>query len=120
MKKRTYKRMQNRLYREIKRRMLLEHSLAFPPKVCVEQRKIETLAVRRNFPAQMVRECDGYEKQVKHEMAYAIAQKLCEDDYVVFFTHDDKYMKPVDRYELEARLDVVRPTIPQGCYEEVV
>lgn len=110
MKKRTYKRMKNRLYREIHRRMLLEHAIAFPPKVCVEERKIETLAVRSTFPVEIVRE--GLEEQVKREMVYAIVKRLSEEDFIVYYTHDD--MQPVDRFEVEARIDVVRPKIPEG------
>ena len=114
MKKRTYKRMKNRLYREIHRRMLLEHSLAFPPKVCVEQRKIETVSVRRDFPIQLIR--DGNEDLVKQEMTHAIVQKICEDGYVVYYTHkNDAYLQVVDRFEVEARLAVVKSLVQEGA-----
>ena len=104
--------MQNRLYREIRRRMLLEHAIAHPSEIKAEQRTIETVAVRMNFPIEIAR--DGVEEQVKREMAYAIVRKLSECDYIVYYTRDNKYMQPIDRFELEARLDVVRPKMPEG------
>ena len=107
MKKRTYKQIQNRLYREIKRRMLLEHSLAFPPKVCIEQRKVDTIKVKNRFPNYMAEHIEI----IKTDMARMLVNKLISEGYVEFYSNGQDYGLPVEDYsEIVARLYVVRQT----------
>lgn len=113
MKKKTYKRMKNRLYREIKRRMDLEHRLAFPPKVCVERRKVETLQVRQLIPNNRIpgEYIEEFERNVKRDMAGKIADKLLEDGYICFMTAENGADPIWGSREVRARLDVVRPML---------
>lgn len=110
MKKRTYKRMQNRLYREIKKRMQLEHSIAFPPKVCVEQRKIDTLKTRQRINIERFPVNDpAFDKMCKRDMVYMLCDKLLDDGYVQFYKGENSYA-PIEGFaEVECRIDVVRP-----------
>lgn len=112
MSKKSYKRNQNRLYREIKRRMLLEQMVYNPPvtKRKVEYRNVETLKIRNLIPCHEFQEgCDEY---VKQKMVHDIAQKLYEDHYIVFLSKNDEYYGPLQDYiEIEARLNVLRPRV---------
>ena len=53
MSKKSYKRNQNRLYREIKRRIIAEQQLLRPVTFAKCERKIETLKVRNMVPEYM-------------------------------------------------------------------
>ena len=81
MSKKSYKRNQNRLYREIKRRIIAEQALKFPVKfpapVIEIHRDIETLAVRNIVPNYLVREIEF----VKTEMANKLARKLVAEGW---------------------------------------
>ena len=106
MSKKSYKRNQNRLYREIKRRIVAEQALKFPVPVIKVHRDIETLAIRNIFPNYLVREIEF----VKTDMANKIARKLVAEGFIEFFSSENKYGPIVDVTEIEARICVVKPT----------
>lgn len=116
MSKKSYKRNQNRLYREIKRRIIAEQALKFPAPVIEVHRDIETLAIRNIVPNHLVREIEF----VKMEMANKIARKLVAEGFVEFFSSENKYEPITDVTEIEARVCVVKPIghrdIFQFCY----
>ena len=102
MSKKSYKRNQNRLYREIKRRMVLEHMIKRPVPIFREyQTNVETIKIRYKFPyyGMMM-------DYAKEEMVKKIAQKLYADHYITF---NKRSWFPDDYLEIEARLDVLRP-----------
>ncbi len=106
MSKKSYKRNQNRLYREIKRRIIAEHALKFPAPVIKIHRDIETLAIRNIVPNHLVREIDF----VKTDMANKIARKLVDEGFVEFYSSENKYAQMPDAVEIEARIYVAKPT----------
>ena len=110
MSKKSYKRNQNRLYREIKRRIIAEQQLLKPVQFVKCERKFETLKIRSVVPHYAAQDLDF----IKHDMATKIARKLIEDGYVAFFEHDYDFHLSEDEVvlnekEVEARLDVLRP-----------
>ncbi len=110
MSKKSYKRNQNRLYREIKRRILAEQKLLKPMKFATCERKIDTLKIHQLIPCHIIR--DFEDDYVKELMAKKMAQKLVEDGYIIFLQNYNEKFAPIeDHVELEARLDVVRPMI---------
>lgn len=113
MSKKSYKRNQNRLYREIKRRMIAEQKLLRPVPIVKCERKIETLKVRNMVPEYM-EQTKEYIEFVKHDMAKQVMQKLIDDGYVQF-KYFGKYQRiaddeeVMDVKEIEAILNVVKP-----------
>lgn len=107
MKKKTYKQMQNRLYREIKRRIEAENRIMIPLEVKTDGRQIDTIKTRNMIPCRMcTRDNDHIVKSI---MANKIATKLLADEYIAFYSHENHYEPITDVMEIEARLDVVRP-----------
>jgi len=105
MSKKSYKRNQNRLYREIKRRIIAEQALKFPVPVIPIHRDIETVAIRN-----IVRNCYLDEIEfIKTDMATKLAKKLVAEGFVQFFSRQYKY-EPTDVTEIDARICVVKPT----------
>ena len=105
MSKKSYKRNQNRLYREIKRRIIVEQMLKFPVPVVENHRNIETLAIKSIIPSRFIREIEF----VKGEMAIKLASKLVAEGFVEFFSNENKYEPIKDFTEIEARIHVVKP-----------
>lgn len=110
MSKKSYKRMQNRLYREIKARMIAEKKLSMSvcPWTARETRHIDTLKVssRRTEPAgYSTDEFMGYEKE---RIARMFADKLLGDGYIDFHTEKLEEGMYLEVY-IDARLDVVKP-----------
>ena len=106
MSKKSYKRNQNRLYREIKRRILAEQMLFKPMKFATCERKIEILKIKNIVPYHMAEHIEI----VKTDMARKIANKLVAEGYVQFYNREPFYDVPIsDTTEIEARLEVVRP-----------
>ena len=107
MKKKTYKQMQNRLYREIKRRIEAEKRIMIPMEVRTDGRQIDTIAVRNMVPCRV---CTKDKIVfVKSIMANKIATKLLADQYITFCSYENHYAPAIDTIEIEARLDVVKP-----------
>ncbi len=106
MSKKSYKRNQNRLYREIKRRIIAETISKFPVPVIEIHRDIETIAIKNivhnRFPNEI--------ELVKMEMANKLARKLVAEGFVEFYSRKNKYAQMPDYVEIEARICVVKPT----------
>jgi hypothetical protein len=109
MSKKSYKRNQNRLYREIKRRIAAEQALKFPVPIIETHRDIETLVVKDVVPPYLVHEVEF----VKRDMANQIARKLIAEGYVEFYCSENKYAPISDASEIESRIRVVKPI--HGC-----
>lgn len=106
MNKKSYKRNQNRLYREIKRRILAEQALKFPIPVIEVHRDIKTLAVRNHVPNYyLISEVEF----VKMDMANKLARKLIAEGLVEFFSSKNEYEPIMDTTEIEARIYVAEP-----------
>ena len=108
MSKKSYKRNQNRLYREIKRRIAAEQTLKFPVLVIEIHRNIETLAIRNIVPNYLVKKINGIEF-VKTDIANKLARKLVAEGFVEFFSNENKYPPITDVTEIEARICVIKP-----------
>ncbi len=109
MSKKSYKRNQNRLYREIKRRIIAEQAMEFHVPVHIEHRNFDTLAVRNIIDKRMIppntTEYSGY---IKRNMAHQLAHKLMDEGYISYFTREDSDGQISDNAEIEARIMVVR------------
>ena len=105
MNKKSYKRNQNRLYREIKRRIIAEQALKFPVPVVKIHRAIETLEIRNIVPNHLVHEIEF----VKMDMANKLAKKLVAEGFVEFFSCENKYEPIADVTEMKARICVAKP-----------
>ena len=109
MKKRTYKQMQNRLYREIKRRIIAEQVMKFPVPVHIEHRNIDTLAIRHYVDKRMIpQNTTEYTEYIKRDMAHQLADKLMDEGYVSYYTNESPCEPIFDNVEIEARIRVVR------------
>lgn len=113
MSKKSYKRNQNRLYREIKRRIAAEQVLKFPVPVIAIHKDVETLAIRNAVPSRLIREIEF----VKTDMANKLARKLVDEGFVEFCSSENKYGPITDVTEIEARICVVKPTREGWCCE---
>ena len=109
MKKRTYKQMQNRLYREIKRRMMLEQTLKIPVPIHIEHRNFDTLAIRHLVYKRAVPpNTTEYTEYIKRDMAHQMADKLMDEGYISYYTREEPHEPILDYVEIEARIRVVR------------
>ena len=120
MKKRTYKKMQNRLYREIKRRMIAEQAMMFPVPVHIERLNIDTLVTRHLVNKKMIPpNTIEYSEYVKRDMAHQLADKLMDEGYITYFTMERPTDLIYDTMEIEARIKVARcsnPTTPAEVF----
>ena len=105
MSKKSYKRNQNRLYREIKRRIIAEQALKFPVPIIEIHRDIKTLAIKNIIRNRLVHDVEF----VKMEMANELARKLVAEGFVEFFSREYKYEPIADGTEIEARICVAKP-----------
>lgn len=109
MSKKSYKRNQNRLYREIKRRMIAEQAMKFPVPVHIEHRNFDTLVVRNLINKRMIPpNTTEYSEYIKRDMAHHLANKLMDEGYISYSTREDQYGPIFDNAEIEARINVVR------------
>lgn len=109
MSKKSYKRNQNRLYREIKRRMIAEAAMMFPVPVHIEHCNFVTLAVRNLIDKRMIPpNTTEYIEFIKCDMAHQLANKLMDEGYISYFTREDPYGPISDNAEIEARINVMR------------
>ena len=113
MSKKSYKRNQNRLYREIKRRIIAENKLLKPVQFIKCERKVETIKIRKILP-DYIDQTKEYIEFVKSDMTEQIAKKLVEEGYVKF-NYSGHYHRIADDEEvmniseIEARICVVKP-----------
>ena len=106
MSKKSYKRHQNRLYREIKRRIIAEKRIAIPLNVVTCERKIETLKVESIISNHMV----GQEEIIKTDMARRIVNTLIAEGYVEFYNcNQEPALAISDCSRIIAKLNVVKP-----------
>jgi len=113
MSKKSYKRHQNRLYREIKRRIIAEDRLLKPVRFTKCERKIETIKIRNTLP-DYIEQTKEYIEFARSDMTKQIAKKLVEDGYVKFNYSGDYHRIADDEEvmnisEIEAILNVVKP-----------
>lgn len=105
MSKKSYKRNQNRLYREIKKRIIAEQAARMPVPVIETHRDIKTLAIRNIVHTRFLNEIEF----VKTEMANKLARKLVDEGFVEFFSSENKHEPIADVTEIEARICVAKP-----------
>ena len=110
MKKRTYKQIQNHLYREIKRRMIAEQAMKFPVPIHIEHRNFDTLAIRHYVDKSMIppNNIAEYTEYIKRDMAHQLADKLMDEGYVSYYTKESPCEPASDYAEIEATIRVVR------------
>jgi hypothetical protein len=113
MNKKSYKRNQNRLYREIKRRIIAEKRLLKPVRFARCEQKIETLKIRSIIP-EYIEDTKEFIEYAKFDMARQITQKLISDGYLKFNYYGDyipiaEDEETMDVKEIEAVLNVVQP-----------
>ena len=112
MSKKSYKRNQNRLYREIKRRIIAEQQLLRPDTFVKCERKIETLKTVSIVPEYMEQTKEVIE-YTKNDMAIQMVRRLIDNGYVQY-KYFDKYQRVGDDEEvmnikeIEATLNVVK------------
>lgn len=112
MKKKTYKQMQNRLYREIKRRIQAENALVIPKDISFYKLPVDTIKTIKminniGIPAQYL-DKSFYEDCIRHEMAQDICNELLDKGYIVFYTEGSPISSVSNYSVIEARLKVVR------------
>lgn len=105
MSKKSYKKLQNRLYREIKRRIQAEQRPMSFGNYTVMHQKIETIKAKQIFP-RLEMETDGAEEFVKFCLLKSIAKKLFDEGYVQCYSEMDHDR---DAITVECQLKVCRP-----------
>lgn len=116
MSKKSYKRQQNRLYREIKARIIAEKKLDMPATFWPvrETRRIDTLKVSRRHTELAGVSSNGYMECEKETIARMFGEKLLEEGYIDFHTEyleehfEDQPVAYLEVY-IDATLDVVKP-----------
>lgn len=107
MKKKTYKSMLNRLYREVKKRQEAEKRIMIPMNVSVSRRKIDTIKIAKRIRNDEMMNITGAIEYAKKDMAHEIAMKLLENGYFFF---KQQYVDPItDSAVIECRIDVTMP-----------
>ena len=104
MSKKSYKQLQNRLYREIKRRMIAEMLSNRPVTMCKIEADIETVKIVQVIPFL------DYEQEVaymKELLARKIGESLCQSGHIKYSIIRDPFLDE-DRIRMEATLDVVK------------
>ena len=110
MSKKSYKRNQNRLYREIKRRLIAEQRLAkqkIPINVIranIVRFEVDHIIYKHEFWGSRF-DINEAQKQIAKILAYRLADKLLEDEYITILTADDPYE---DCVRIKARINVVK------------
>ena len=103
MGKKSYKQLQNRLYREIKRRIIAEQSARVQLKLTVYDRKIDVIKARQLI------DCGEMlpDEFVKKELVRIIANKLYEEGYIEFYNTGPWHFEPIyGKAVVEARINV--------------
>lgn len=113
MSKKSYKRHQNRLYREIKRRIIAEDRLLKPVRFVKCERQVETIKIK-SAVSEYIEQTKEYIEFIKSDMIEQIVKKLIEDGYVQFNYSGNYHRIAEDEEarnisEIEATLNVVKP-----------
>lgn len=106
MSKKSFKKLQNRLYRETKRRIQAEAAARFPVPIVRVESKVDTLKIKRLVHTQDPLFNKGYTDCVRREMAGQMADSLLKEGYIEFRSGEGHEL--FDCIEVEARLKVVR------------
>ena len=106
MSKKSFKKLQNKLYREIKRRIQAEAAARFPVPIVRVESKIDTLKIRKLIQTQYLIFNEGFTDYVRREMAGQMADTLLKEGYIEFRSGERRGL--YDCIEVEARLKVVR------------
>lgn len=106
MSKKSYKQLQNRLYREIKRRMIAEMLSNHAVTVCKTTADIETVKIVKVIPFLDYEQEADYEK-VKKLLARIIGESLCQSGHIKFSVTREP-SPDVNLIRMEATLDVVK------------
>ena len=109
MKKKTYKQMQNQLYREIKRRIIAEHFVMTPQKVKVCEQKIDVIATKVKTDRDLCTLLDA--EMVKKDIARKVFNELYDKGDFLFYVGEAPLCDPLGRVEIECRINVVKPII---------
>ena len=114
MSKKSYKRNQNRLYREIKRRIVAENKILKPVQLIKCDQKVNAIKIKNILPNN-IEQTKEYIEFVKSDMTKEIVKKLVENGYIKFNYSGDYHRIADDEEvmnisEIEARLYVVKPT----------
>jgi hypothetical protein len=117
MSKKSYKRNQNRLYREIRRRIIAENELLKPVQFIKYDQKVATIKIRSMLPElpDYIEQTKDYIEFLESDMTKKIVEKLVEDGYIKFNYSGDYHRIADDEEvmnisEIEARICVVKPT----------
>ncbi len=107
MSKKSYKKIQNQLYREIKKRIRAEQIASIQrrnTRIITHTAKIECLAIERMISLYPFQNDDEI---IKNEMSLALATELCKGGYVSFQT--DRIEEPYGELtKVQARIYVVK------------
>lgn len=112
MSKKSYKQLQNRLYREIKRRKIAEMLSNRAFTAHIERPKIETLKFDKIIPLSVLNDCseEGIMTYVKTDVARSMCNKLIADGYITFETQENLFPEPIlDVVKVRATLRVCLP-----------
>ena len=104
MSKKSYKQLQNRLYREIKRRIIAEQT----QKIQVETVERDVVTLRTKYishPREL--QCDDAELLIKGELAQQLLAEILSAGYITFYSLESHFTP--DQYEFGASIDVVPP-----------
>lgn len=110
MSKKSYKQLQNRLYREIKRRIIAEQRKV---KLQVIHFPIETLRIEKRL-AYPLRRDDATVSDIlaytRSDIANEIGKKLLADGYIKVFVLEDSQSDPLNnQFLVRGELKVVKP-----------
>lgn len=106
MSKKSYKQLQNRLYREIKRRMIAEMLSNQSFTICKITADIETVKIAQVIPFLDYEQEANYEK-VKKLLARKIGESLCQSGHIKYSVIREP-SPDVDLIRIEATLDAVK------------
>ncbi len=114
MSKKSYKRNQNRLYREIKRRIVAENKILKPVQLIKCDQKVNAIKIKNILPNN-IEQTKEYIEFVKSDMTKEIVKKLVENGYIKFNYSGDYHRIADDEEvmnisEIEARICVIKPT----------
>lgn len=113
MSKKSYKQMQNRLYREIKQRIKAEEETRFirrivSTKPVIQRQKIDCLRIRQSIPRFMISNGVDYKEVVEYNLVAPIVKKMCEDGYINLSVEEKDYGFET-MCEIEATVYITKP-----------
>ena len=116
MSKKSYKRMQNRLYLEIKARIIAEKKLSMSvwSWTARETRRVDTLKVSRRHTEMAGVSSNGYIEYEKEIIARMFGERLLEEGYIDFHTeYLEEHFEDQPVAYLEVRIDATLDVVKQ-------